>query len=467
MRLDDALDYGIQTERARLNFPVSGLLVHRFPEFLRMLLLVKKAAARANAAIGALDGEVAGAVVSVCDTVADEDFAARFPQDIFQGGGGTSINMNANEVIALLANALLTGRKGYDRVHPNTHVNMGQSTNDVIPSALRLSCLPLIAELEAALAAFERALAAKAEAFAAVVKIGRTCLQDALPITLGQEFGGYAAFAGRMRSQASALKQGALTLTMGGTAIGTGLGARAGFREAFYRFLSEELGERARPEDNMFDGMQNGDYYLDVSGCLKKTASGISKMATDMRLMSSGPRAGLRELVLPAVQPGSSIMPGKINPVIPEMVNQVAYQIVGNDVAVAMAVEGGELDLNVWEPVILKNITESFVILTNAITVFRTRCVEGLEANSGVLRGYAEQSLALSTVIATLFGYEKGAEVAEYAHVRDMDVKEACLALGLLTPEQAQELLDPLAMTDNEAYQALLEKYAGLGGASG
>lgn len=460
MQLDDALDYGIQTERARLNFPVSGLHVHRFPVFLRMLLKLKKAAALANASIGALDEELSQAIAEACAQVAEENFSARFPQDIFQGGGGTSINMNANEVIALRANLALTGKKGYDRVHPNTHVNMGQSTNDVIPSALKLSCLPYIADLDRALAGFERALSEKAREYAAVVKIGRTCLQDALPVTLGQEFGGYAVFIGRMRSQLPVLEAGARTLTMGGTAVGTGLGSFEGYREALYRILSDELQADIRPEGDMFDGMQNGDYYLDVSGGLRKIAAGISKMATDMRIMSSGPRAGLREIVLPAVQPGSSIMPGKINPVIPEMVNQVAYQVVGNDVAIAMAVEGGELDLNVWEPVILKNITESFTLVINAVNVFRTLCIEGLEANAGVLRGYAEQSLALSTVIAALFGYEKGAEVAEYAHVNGRSVKETCLALGLLTSEQADELLEPLVMTDNDAYQVVLKKYA-------
>lgn len=463
MDLDSTVEYGIQTERARYNFAISGVAVSAYPEFLHMLLHIKKAAARANASIGALDMSIATGIVNACDALAKEDFAPHFPVDIFQGGGGTSINMNANEVVALRASMALSGSLSYEHVHPNTHVNMGQSTNDVIPSALRLSCVPLLNKLDTALALMERTLNHKAEEFKTTVKIARTCLQDALPITLGQEFSGYASFIRRMREPLPALRGEACVVTMGGTAVGTGLGTFEGYAEAFYPFLSEQLGEQVSMENNLYDGMQNGDFYISISAHLKKIATGISKIATDLRLLSSGPRAGIGELNLPAVQPGSSIMPGKINPVIPEMINQVAYQIMGNDMVISMAVEGGELDLNVWEPIILKNIRESFIILTNGIEKFATLCVQGISANTATLHKHAEQSLALSTVVAALFGYEEGVRVAQYAHDQNISVKKACLALGLLDEKQAEELLDPMTMTSAVAFQGLLRKYRTIG----
>jgi aspartate ammonia-lyase len=448
MELPDDLYYGVQTKRASDNFPISGCPVARYPLYIECLGRIKRAAAMANKACGALEPAIADAIAAAADKVIKGDFLDQFPLDIFQGGGFTSQNMNMNEVLAHLANEALTGHKGYDRVHPNTHVNKGQSTNDVMPSALRLFCAPAIDALVAELEATRAVLATKEKEFADVVKVGRTCLQDALPITLGQEFSGYKCFVERQIEAFVAIRPECFVLTVGGTAIGTGVGAFPGYADAFYRFLSEDLGENARSDANLYDGMQNVDFYVRLHALVKSTACGLSKIARDMRLLSSGPRAGLGEITLPAVQAGSSIMPGKINPVMPEVVNQVAYQICGNDMAVTMAVEGGELDLNVWEPVHLKNIGESFMILTNALREFTGRCLAGVTANRAACARDSHNTLALATVVSAILGYEEGVRVAQYAEKKNLSVHEAVLELGLMNEQDADKLLDPMLLTD-------------------
>lgn len=456
IELDDTIEYGIQTARALQNFQISNQHIYEYKELIDALIIIKKNAAKANCSVNALDHASAAAIVKACEKIKAEPYEQRFPLDIFQGGGGTSINMNANEVIAHIANKFFSPNTP---IHPNTHVNMGQSTNDVIPSAMHLMCYFLLQKLENCLSAFETCLCRKQKEFSQTVKIGRTCLQDALPITVGQEFSGYASFVSRMKKQIPALKNNACSLSIGGTAIGTEFGTFPGYKKAFYKLISEELQTKVKAETNLFDAMQQSDFYIEISGCLKKIAVGTSKMATDLRILSSGPRAGFNEFILPAVQPGSSIMPGKINPVIPELVNQAAYQIIGNDTAINMAAEGGELDLNIWEPLIIKNIYESFNLLIKSINVFCEKCLKNLTVNKKKTENDAHSSLALSTAVAAVFGYEKGVFIAQYAHNNNLTIKQTVLKLNLLSSEQANELLDPLTMTDNIKYQKLLEKY--------
>ncbi len=456
MKVPATAYYGIQTERAQRNFAVSGKTIGEYPLFIRSLAAIKKAAALANKDIGALSPEVADAICRAADEIMAGQHFGEFPMDVFQGGGGTSANMNANEVIANRANEILTGSKGYEKVHPNTHVNMGQSTNDVIPSAMHLCFYAYLLDLAESLEYLERVLERKTEEFKAVVTIARTCIQDALPITLGQEFSGYWSFIRRQIALTKQTAQDCTVLPLGGTAVGTGLGTFPGYMEHVFHHLALITGLEVVQDKNLFDGLQNGDVYVKVSAALKSAATGLGKMARDLRLLSSGPRAGFREIELPAVQPGSSIMPGKINPVMPELMNQICYQVCGNDVAVTMAVEGGELDLNVWEPVIIKCIAESATLLTNSVRLFADQCVAGIRANEEVCRTYAESALAIATVPAALFGYEQGTAVAKTAQARGISAKQATIELGLLTQDEADELMDPLSLTDYQVSSRIL-----------
>ncbi|WP_197708837.1 aspartate ammonia-lyase [Leminorella richardii] len=455
---DDAY-YGIQTQRAVENFSVSGQTAVDVPFFLWSIAAIKLAAAQANTQIGALDAGIADAIVKASAEVMDGALDAHFPIDIFQGGGGTSTNMNMNEVVANRANEIMTGKIGYDAVHPNTHVNMGQSTNDVIPAAMKMTCRVNVKRLIDELQKLEAALAEKSKAFENKVKLGRTCLQDAVPMTFGQQFGGYRSQVARLVERLTLANEDALSLPLGATAIGTGLSTHEGYLEAVYQRLEAVTGEKYCPEDDFFDGLQNGDFYLDISAQLKKIAAFLSKMATDFRIQGSGPRAGFNEIRVPAVQPGSSIMPGKINPVMPELVNQVAYQVIGNDVVVTMAVEGGELDLNVWEPVIIKALFESCTLLTRVIPLFIDKCLAAIEINEEVSERYARESTALATVISSLFGYQVGSRVAKAAYGKKCSVREIVLEEKLLMPEQADYLLDPMVMTDPKKSAAALKRY--------
>lgn len=459
LMIEDHAYYGIQTLRAVQNFAVSGKTAGSVPFYIQSIAEIKQAAAIANSKIGALDPKLAQAIIQATQEVIAHQFDNQFPIDIFQGGGGTSTNMNANEVIANRANEILTGKKGYDTVHPNTHVNMGQSTNDVIPAAMKMTCRQNLKKLIVEVEKLERVLAIKVEAFKDIVKLGRTCLQDAVPMTLGQQFSGYHSQVKRLHQALIQANTVNLDLPLGATAIGTGLSTHDGYLEHVYIELQAITKEQYIPEDNFFDGLQNGDAYLEVASQLKKLATFLSKMATDLRIQSSGPRAGFNELILPAVQPGSSIMPGKINPVIPELVNQVAYQVIGNDLSITLAVEGGELDLNVWEPVIIKALFESCGLLTQVIPLFIEKCLADLTANEEVCRRNAEQSTALATVISTLFGYKIGSQIAKKAFEQNCSVKDAVLADGLLTEEQASYLLDPKVMTDPKASTLAIKRY--------
>ena len=459
LMIPDNAYYGIQTLRAVQNFAVSGQTAVDIPYFLWSIAAIKQAAAKANTKIGALNADVAQAIVQASQEVMDGRLDDHFPIDIFQGGGGTSTNMNMNEVVANRANEIATGKIGYDFVHPNTHVNMGQSTNDVIPAAMKMTCRVNIKKLIAEVEKLEQALQAKAQAFEHIVKLGRTCLQDAVPMTFGQQFSGYHAQIQRLKSALITANKASLELPLGGTAVGTGLSTHEGYLENVYKELQQITGESYTAEENFFDGLQNADFYIDIAAQLKKLAAALSKMATDLRIQGSGPRAGFNELKVPAVQPGSSIMPGKINPVIPELVNQIAYQVIGNDTTITMAVEGGELDLNVWEPVITKALFESCRLLTNTIPLFIDKCLQDLEVNEEVSQRYAQESTALATVIATLFGYQTGSKVAKAAYQQKCSVKEIVLQEKILSPQQAEYLLDPMVMTDPQKSAAAITRY--------
>ncbi len=459
MEIPDDLYYGIQTTRVMGVSGVLGEKVIKYPYLHRALTQMKKAAALANAEIGALSPEIAQAIAWACDQVLTGKYDDQFPLDMFQGGGYTCVNMNINEVVGNLANEHLTGHKGQDKVHPNTHVNMGQSTNDVVTSAEHLCIYPaldlLAPELDKLADAFQR----KADEFADVVKVGRTCLQDAVPLTLGQEFGGYAEFCRRQAANIHGLRDECFELIVGATAVGTGMGAAPGYQEAFYKHLSAQLGENVRSTKNLFDGMQNDDFCVKVSAAVKQAACGISKIAKDLRIMSSGPRAGFGEITLPSLSPGSSIMPGKINPILPELVSQVAQQTCGNDVVISMAFEQGELEISVWAPTLYKNLFESFDLLTKVIPLFIEKCINGIEANRERCSKEARETIALSTVVAATLGYLEGVKVSHYAQEHNLAVADAVLEMGIMTKEEADLLLDPALLVDPARMSEAIAKW--------
>ncbi len=451
--------YGVQTMRAIENSSISGQTIDDYPEFIHGIAAIKKAAAIANHTSKAFSKEICDAICQATAEIMEDKHKGEFPIDILQGGGGTPANMNLNEVIANRANEIISGKKGYDLVHPNTHVNMSQSTNDVIPSSMKIACYKYLGRVSSSLETLESAFRQKAEEFKDVVKMGRTCIQDALPITLGQEFGGYAAVIARRREIILDLQKKCTSLPLGATAIGTKMGTRLGYIQNVYPALSETLGYEVKIDDNLFDALQNADAYSDISSGLKGVAISISKIAQDLRMFSSGPHVGLGEINLPPVQPGSSIMPGKYNPVMPELVIQVAQVVCGNDYAVCMATEAGELDLNVWELTIIKSIAESSKLLAGAMELFAKKCILGITANKEFCYESSSNSLALSTVIAALIDYPTGSFIAKKAMEHKISIKEACLREGLLTQEQADVLLDPLLLTDGELFAAKIEEY--------
>lgn len=457
LSLPDNVYYGIQTERAKQNFSISGQMISYYPKFLWCLAAIKKSAALANQKTGVLKEDIAVAIRMAADEIIEGKMMEQFPVDIFQGGGETSANMNMNEVLANRANEILTGHKGYDCVHPNSHVNLCQSTNDVIPSAVRMACYLHLIELERSIDELKAVLRRKSQEFKDVVMISRTCLQDAVPITLGQKFSGYLSFIRRQGHEVQKAADSCLDIPLGATAVGTGLGTFPGYTEAVYLYLTEVSGIPLRKEKNLFDGLQNGDVYVRVSAVLKSLATGLAKIAGDLRILSSGPRAGFGELELPAAQPGSSIMPGKINPVIPEMIMQVCYQICGHDLSVTMAVEGGELDLNVWESLIMKCLFESCRLLNNSMRLFANRCIAGIKANRETCLTHAEASIALATALGPIFGYQTAVNVAQKALAEKATIKDVVIKMGLLNNEEAGELLNPMNLTDLKTCSQLIQ----------
>ena len=456
MTLPDSVDYGIQTARALANFPVSRTTIADIPGFVTSIAQIKKAAAAANQRIGTIQADVAEAIKSAADCVIEHMDPTAFPIDIYHGGGGTSANMNVNEVIGHLANSKLTGSKGTDRVHPNTHVNMGQSTNDVIPSAMKMTVRTLIGALLDAASDFVDVLKQKELEFADVVKLGRTCLQDALPLTMAQQFSGYREGLQRQIRELERVQRMCLDLPLGATAVGTGFGTFPGYVDAVYEALRTSTGIAFAPESNFFDGLQNADVWISISSVLKTLALTLNKLCSDLRLMSSGPRAGLGEIELPSVQPGSSIMPGKVNPVIPEMVMQVYFRVLGNDLSVTRACEG-ELELNVWESLILNCICESATLLTAALPLLVDKCVRGIRADARRCERDARSSLALSTVIATLFDYESASSMARQAATENRTVEDVVVERGLMTADEARRFLDPAMLTSADRFNAIFD----------
>ena len=438
--------WGAQTQRAVENFPISGLSFGR--RFVRALGIVKKAAAAANRDLGLLDDEVADAIVAAADEVIAGDHDDQFPVDVFQTGSGTSSNMNANEVIANRAAELLGESIGDRVVHPNDHVNYGQSSNDVIPTAMHVSALEALRkDLIPALEALRDELAAQEEAFDGVVKTGRTHLQDATPVRLGQEFAGYRTQVEKGITRADHTTDHLSELALGGTAVGTGLNTHAEFPERAAEYISEETGLEFRPADSHFEAQAAHDAMSEAHGALRTIAGSLNKIANDLRLLASGPRNGLGEIEQPENQPGSSIMPGKINPVVAEAVNQVHKQVVGNDAAVAAGAAEGQIDLNLYKPVLAHNFLQSTDLLANAAETFGERFVAELEANQAVCEEQVERSMALATALNPTIGYDKASEVAKTALKEDKTVREVVVEKGYLTPAEADEVLDPESMT--------------------
>jgi aspartate ammonia-lyase len=439
--------YGAQTARARDNFQISGLRAH--PQLVRATALIKVASARANHELGKLDGRRAEAIERAAQEVADGAMRDQFVVDVFQAGAGTSHNMNANEVIANRANELLGGKLGvYDPVHPNDHVNMSQSTNDTIPAAIRLAALLMEEELREAVEDLEASLDEKGDEFDAILKSGRTHLQDAVPIRLGQEFHAYASTVRRAGWRLQEAGVFLMESNLGGSAAGTGLNTHAQYAETVTRHLSEVAGTHVRPADNLFSVMQSMSDFAHVSAALRTLALDLIRICNDLRLLSSGPRTGLAEIALPALQPGSSIMPGKVNPVIPEMVDMVCFQVCGNDTAIAMAVQAGQLELNVMMPVIAHNLLQSIEILANAVRALDEKCVRGITADEKRARHYFEASVGMATVLNPLIGYEAAAKVAQESARTGETIVDVVRRQKLLTEEQLAELFDPGSLTE-------------------
>ena len=439
--------YGVQALRAKQNFPITGTKLH--PVFIRNLAQIKKAAAITNNNAGLLPEDKADAIVRACDEVIAGKLAEEFIVDAIQGGAGTSANMNMNEVIANRAGEILGCPKGsYKMVHPNDHVNMAQSTNDVIPTAGKLTVLDLLAPLEKALIRLEKELAKKAEEFDDVITMGRTQLQDAVPIRLGQEFQAYSDAIMRDIHRMDNAMDEMRTVNMGGTAVGTGINADEAYVSRIVPNLSKISDIQFVQAFDLIDATQNLDPFVAVSGAVKACAVTLSKIANDLRLMSSGPRAGFGEINLPAKQNGSSIMPGKVNPVIPEVVNQVAFNIIGNDVTITMAAEGGQLELNAFEPIVFYCLFQSIDTLAYAVQTFIDNCVTGITANEERCRQLVENSIGVITAICPHVGYEKAAEIAKKAMKTGESIRNLILREGLLSEKEMETVLDPVNMTE-------------------
>ncbi len=434
--------YGIQTLRALENFPITGIPIGKTPELIRALAFVKKAAALANLELGQLSGDLAKHICVACDEIIAGELHEHFVVDVFQGGAGTSTNMNANEVIANRALELMGHSKGeYQFCHPNNHVNCSQSTNDVYPTAFRLALHAEIKKLMKKMRKLQQGFAAKSLEFADVIKMGRTQLQDAVPMTLGQEFSAYATTIGEDISRLHETHNLVHEINLGATAIGTGINAPSGYTRIVTEQLRTLTGIPLETSANLVEATWDTGAYMQISGVLKRFAVKLSKICSDLRLLSSGPRAGLNEINLPRLQPGSSIMPGKVNPVIPEVVNQIAYQVIGADLTITMASENGQLELNVMEPVIAYNLFQSLELLGRACTVLNEKCISGITANRQRCRDMVESSIGLVTALNPFIGYENSSAIAKEALETERSVYELVLEHNLLSKERLDELL--------------------------
>jgi len=440
--------YGVHTLRARENFPITGTAISIYPDLVCALACVKQAAARANLELGLLDDARAGAIMRACEEIRGGALLEEFVVDVIQGGAGTSTNMNANEVIANRALELLDARKGdYARLHPLDHVNLSQSTNDVYPTAVKLALQMGIGHLLRELAALRNEFESKAMEFSSVLKIGRTQLQDAVPMTLGQEFSTYAVMLQEDESRVAEAADLIREINLGATAIGTGINAHPEYAARVTRHLSEITGVEFIVSPNLIEATQDAGAFVQLSGVLKRVAVKLSKVCNDLRLLSSGPRAGLGEINLPAVQAGSSIMPGKVNPVIPEVVNQIAFEVIGNDITVTMAAEGGQLQLNAFEPVIAHSLFKSIAHLAAGCRTLGERCVRGITANRERARQLLDDSTALVTALNPYIGYARASEIARETLATGKRVYDLVLEKKLMTRAELDALLQPGVLT--------------------
>ncbi len=437
--------YGVQTLRGYENFRITGVRMNW--QFIKNIAKIKKVAAKVNGENGYIPTDIAEAIITACNEILQDKYKKDFITDAIQGGAGTTVNMNANEVIANRATELLGGAKGEYLCHPNDHVNCSQSTNDVIPSAGKLTVLELADKLLNTLEGLIAALEDKAKEFDGVLKMGRTQLEDAVPIRLGQEFAAYASAMKRDYKRIQNALQEMYVLNLGGTAIGTSVNVGKKYLENVVEALSAECNRSLVKAENLIDTTQNVDAFCAVSGSLKAFAVNLSKMCNDLRLMSSGPKTGFGEITLPAKQNGSSIMPGKVNPVIPEVVSQVAFAVIGNDVTISMAAEGGQLELNAFEPVIFYKLFESLVCLTGAVQTLTVNCIAGITANKERCETLVYNSVGIVTALCPYLGYKKSAELAKEALAKNVRVRDLILAHGLMDEEQLDKILDPYSMT--------------------
>lgn len=439
--------YGVQALRANENFPITGNSLN--PDFIKNMARIKRAAAITNMRAGRLKPEIANAIESACNEVVCGMFASEFIVDGIQGGAGTSANMNMNEVIANRAIEMLCGKKGdYSIVHPNDHVNMAQSTNDVIPTAGKLTVLDLLKKLEKSLKKLDSALYNKADEFDGVIKIGRTQLEEAVPMRLGQSFHAYATMIERDIDRIAKAKKEMYTVNMGATAIGTGINTSEYYFDHIVPTLAKVSGYPLVQADDLFDATENLDGFVRVSSCLKACAVNLSKMCNDLRILASGPKAGFGEITLPAMQNGSSIMPGKVNPVIPEVVSQVAFHIIGHDVTITMAAEAGQMELNAFEPVVFYNLFDSITTLTHAVDTLTENCIIGITANEERCQKLLDASVGITTALCPYIGYKKAASLAKESLRTGVPVKKLVLKHGLMKEKQLDVVLDPYAMTE-------------------
>jgi aspartate ammonia-lyase len=454
--LPDEAYYGIHTLRAAENFPITGITLAACPDLIRALAAIKQAAALANRELGLLDATRCKAIVAACEEIRAGALHDQFVVDLIQGGAGTSTNMNANEVIANRALEFLGhGRGAYGQLHPNEHVNMGQSTNDVYPTALKIAAAGAIRRLVYAMADLRGSFEAKASEFADILKMGRTQLQDAVPMTLGQEFGTYARMLAEDEARLGEAELLIREINMGATAIGTGITAHPRYAALVRDRLSEISGIPLVTAEDLVEATQDCGAFVQLSGVLKRVAVKLSKTCNDLRLLSSGPRAGFGEINLPARQAGSSIMPGKVNPVIPEVVNQVAFEVIGNDVTITFAAEAGQLQLNAFEPVIAYSLFRSLAHLEAACRTLNVNCVQGITANRERLRAGVEQSIGIVTALNPYIGYRNATAVALEAHATGRGVYELVLEKGLMAREQLDAVLQPERLTRPQAIAAL------------
>ncbi len=447
-QVGDECYYGIQTLRAVENFNISGIPISANPELIFALACIKQAAAQANQELGLLPAEIATAIIQACQEIQAGRFLDQFVVDVVQGGAGTSTNMNANEVVANRALEIRGERKGqYDIIHPLNHVNMSQSTNDVYPTALRLALSLKLNDLHKAMSVLSAAFRAKGQEFSDVIKMGRTQMQDAVPMTLGQEFEAWAVMVGEDMQRLLEAQALIHEINMGATAIGTGLNAHPQYAGLVTKLLAEISGVPVIGSSNLVEATQDAGAYVQLSGVLKRVAVKLSKICNDLRLLSSGPRAGLGEINLPPMAPGSTIMPGKVNPIIPEVVNQVAFEVIGNDVTVTLAAEAGQLELNAFEPVIAYNLFSSIDMMRRACLTLQERCIDGITANREHCRWLVENSIGLVTALNPRLGYERSAEIAKEALASGRSVYEIVLEKGYISQAELEHLLSPENMT--------------------